>query len=294
MTDPALRDALSDLAVFVDAARPYLDQVVFVGGWVPYFYRFLPELRVPPHAPLLTRDFDLATPDRLALSGKRPLDELLRVGNFVVINALDPPVLRYQHRRRGLKNLAPIHFEFLASLSGRRTDRKGVDKALREVQPGLMAQRLRHIELLLHEPLEISLERVPHLHVKPPVVLRIPNPAAYLIQKGLIRGRRRAAKAGKDFAYVYEVALLWSGHEREVRAMVDSLSKDSRLWGTWVTRGRAELAHGFSDVAVDGPVSVEREFASARATPAVTAGAAFRIVRPFLEEALGVRSLSEP
>jgi hypothetical protein len=212
MSDTGLRDALGDLSLFVDAARPYLDQVVFVGGWVPYFYRHLPELRVPAHAPLLTRDFDLATPDKLALSGKRPLDEILRAGEFVVHHSVDPPILRYQHRRMGRKHLAPIHFEFLASLRGSASDREGNPKSLLEVQVGLHAQRLRYLELLLHEPLEVGTGRVPDLRVQPHVVLRIPNPAAYLIQKGLIHGLRKADKAGKDFAYVHEVALLWSGH----------------------------------------------------------------------------------
>jgi hypothetical protein len=76
--------------------------------------------------------------------------------------------------------------------------------------------------------------------------------------------------------------------------MVDSLAKASPTWGKWVARGREELARGFSKETADGPVSVEREFTLARATPAISPGAAFRVVRPFLEEALGVRPSSKP
>jgi hypothetical protein len=265
--------------------------MVLVGGWVPYFYRYLPAVSAPTHDPILTLDFDLATPDRLVQSGGRPLDKLLTSSEFTVIRAMDPPIPRYQHLRRGDKDLAPVHFEFLASLTGPEADQRGESNALREIQPGLQAQRLRYLELLLHEPLEMSTERVPDLLVTPPVVLRIPNPASYLIQKGLIHGRRRPERAEKDSAYVHEVALLWSGQEPEVRTMLDSLAGCFPLWARWVARGRSELARGFSSETSDGPVSVERELASARVSPAVTARAAFRVVRPFLEKALGVRSL---
>lgn len=287
MSDPGLKEALDDLAPFIDAARPYLDQFIFVGGWVPYFYRHLPELQVPDHDPILTRDFDVAAPQRMTLSGRRPLDRLLRDAEFVVISAMDPPILRYQHRRRGDKHLAPVHFEFLAPLVGRATDKRGRPRTLAEIQEGLQAQLLRHLDLLLHEPLEINTRRIPGLHVKPPASLRIPNPASYLIQKGLILDLRKGNKAAKDFAYVYEVALLWSGREPNVRAMVESLAGDSTLWARRVREGTVILARAFADESAEGPVSVAKEHARAGTTPAVSPKAVFRVVAPFLRDALG-------
>jgi len=59
---PSFEEALRDLSSFLFAIRDYLGEVVLVGGWVPYLYRYLPECIPPGHPPLLSFDFDLASP----------------------------------------------------------------------------------------------------------------------------------------------------------------------------------------------------------------------------------------
>lgn len=64
-SDASFQEALLDLPRFLRAIRPYLDQVVLRGGWVPYFYRHFPDLARPEHGPLLSHDFDVASTSRL-------------------------------------------------------------------------------------------------------------------------------------------------------------------------------------------------------------------------------------
>ncbi len=54
---------MNDTAAFarlVDALRPWLNQVVIVGGWSHRLHRFHPLANPPAYLPLMTRDADLA------------------------------------------------------------------------------------------------------------------------------------------------------------------------------------------------------------------------------------------
>ena len=59
-----------DLASFaraVDALRPYLADLVFVGGWAHFLHTLLPEAMAVPFTPLMTHDADIAAPLRLGV-----------------------------------------------------------------------------------------------------------------------------------------------------------------------------------------------------------------------------------
>ena len=282
-----LSEALADLGRFLDAVGPYVDDLVLIGGWTPYFYRFLPDLRRPDHEPILTKDFDLVSPGSLPERGTGTLDERLRAAGFVVHESRDPVVLRYQDRRFGARDLAPIHFEFLTTLTGPARGRRGQARQTRDVKRGLPAQALRYLDLLRHEPLIVRTAEVPGLRRNVGVDLRIPNPAAYVFQKALVH-EERDEKAAKDLAYVYDVALLWSGKENEVLEMSRSLAAESATWATWLGRARRTLDGLFIAETSDGPVAIEREMRAASVARGISSGNAFRLVRPFLEGALGL------
>jgi hypothetical protein len=95
--DPLFEDALRDLAGFLSAIQAYLGSVVLCGGWVPYFYRHLPESVVPEHDPLLTYDFDVVSPSDLPREPAGSLRDHLLKGGFVDLQNREPPVVYYQH-----------------------------------------------------------------------------------------------------------------------------------------------------------------------------------------------------
>ena len=59
---------MDDFAAFarlLDALRPWLGHLVVVGGWA---HRFHPLAHVPAHAPVRTKDADIAFSDSVPLS----------------------------------------------------------------------------------------------------------------------------------------------------------------------------------------------------------------------------------
>jgi hypothetical protein len=63
---------MDDFAAFarlLDALRPWLGHLVVVGGWAHRLHRFHPLAHVPAHAPVRTKDADIAFSDSVPLSG---------------------------------------------------------------------------------------------------------------------------------------------------------------------------------------------------------------------------------
>jgi hypothetical protein len=56
---------LGAFARAVEALKPYLDELVFAGGWANYLYTVLPEAAPLGFEPLRTEDADIAAPLRL-------------------------------------------------------------------------------------------------------------------------------------------------------------------------------------------------------------------------------------
>ena len=286
-TDPSFEEALVDLPRLLLAVEPYLDQLVLCGGWVPYFYRHLPELAKPRHGPLLSHDFDLVTPPKLQEVEGKTLHDRLVEGNFVGIRGRNPEVVFYQHTRWGAADRAPVYGELLTPLVGSEVDKWGNAKVLHVVQKGTSAQQLRYLDLLLHEPLGLRAREVfgPDLS-RDPLVL-VANPATYILQKALALEKRKGDKRAKDLAYVFEVAAQWTHKTEHVRDMLESVASQSGEWRRWRVRGQAILLDAFSSQHAEGPVSAERVFADTAEGHLVTALAVDAITRGFLESVLG-------
>jgi hypothetical protein len=62
-------DNLGSFARLVTAIRPWLGQLVVVGGWAHRLHRFHPLANPPSHPPLTTRDTDLAFSPDAPLAG---------------------------------------------------------------------------------------------------------------------------------------------------------------------------------------------------------------------------------
>ena len=284
--DPSFEEALVDLPRFLLALEPYLDQLVLCGGWVPYFYRRLPGLSQPAHGPLLSHDFDVVAPLELQERGGTTLHARLMERDFVTIRGRATEVVFYQHARWGNADLAPVYGEFLTPLIGGETDRSGNARVLHAVQRSVTAQLLRYLDLLLHEPLGIRAREVFGSDLPSDPVVRVPNPATYMLQKAVALDKRRGEKRAKDLAYVFEVAALWTHETQRVREMFELVAAESAEWRRWLRRGRAVLREAFSSEHAEGPVSAERVFAPTVEGHRVTARAAAVVTSGFLASVL--------
>lgn len=279
-------EVLRDLKRLLLALEPYLGAVVLAGGWTPWFHRLLPRLLRPAHPALFTYDFDVVVPTVLPPDPAGTMHQRLSDAEFVPLVAIDPPVVIYQHESWGRSEKAPVYTEMLTPLRGSILDRAGQPKHVKRVQEGLTAQQLRYLDLLLHEPLDVDVGRAEELDMGRSLTVRLPNPATYILQKALIRSERKAEARRKDLAYIYDLAVIWFRRAERVREMMESVAAESPEWAMWLAKGCAELQYLFRDPDADGPVSVESEFAVRPEGPPVTAEAAFRIVRTFLDAVL--------
>lgn len=267
-------EMLGELRRVVDALGSYRDDVVLAGGFVPLVYRQSAPFEPPPHGALLSGDIDLTVPENLAVRERR-LKDCLEDADFVVVlsRSTEPPIHYYQRREHGESSLARYHVEFLAPLKGKSTNRDGSPKSPKAIQDGVNAQLLRYMDLLLHDPLEVA-------PFGDALAFRVPNPAAYVVQKLLASARRSSHdKRDKDLAYIYDVALLTRSDWGSVASRVDSL-RDA--FPTKWFDDASDLARGHFDGPDSvGPLAIARVLKDHDPATAPTSEGAQRVVRRF-------------
>jgi hypothetical protein len=86
----------ASFARLMESLRPWLDQVVIIGGWAHRLYRLHPLAERPQYEPLATLDADVALPRRLRLAGDESISGLERTGlnpNFLDITGRQLPTI---------------------------------------------------------------------------------------------------------------------------------------------------------------------------------------------------------
>jgi hypothetical protein len=180
------QDAFSRLAV---AIEPWLDDVVIIGGWAHRLYRQHPAAQELNYPPLTTLDTDIAVPLQLPVREQDIRDRLLAHGfNEEFLGDDRPPATHYHLGGQD----SGFYAEFLTPLIGNVVDRKRKRRATVEVA-GVASQRLRHIELLLHDPWSIHLE-------PDGIKVQIANPVSFIVQK--IHHPQRARPRGPSEGYL--------------------------------------------------------------------------------------------
>ncbi len=176
----------------------------------------------------------------------------------------------------------PADIEFLCPLSGVPGGRTGNRTAL-QVQTGLMAQPLRYLEILMRRPWQVELGRAPEFRRFKGVLIRVPNPAAYLVQKILIRNQRRKAESiAKDCYYMYEVSVVF--RDNLVALGEEYALLKEYLSPSWIKRFERDVRSLFRDEHAEGTTSALDIYADAGINgPRLTTGVIWRAVARMLE-----------
>ena len=194
---------------------PYLDDVVFVGGWAQRLFRLHPLAASAAPALLMTLDADIAAPSTLSNRG-RTLRELLLGAHFVehLSGNESPPKAKYE-----LDDASRLYVEFITPLVGGGFRRDGTLNANARIL-GVSAEKLRYVDVLLACPWTVDITSADGYEVgEHPFPIRICNPASYLAQKVLALPSRRPSKRGKDVLYVHDTLLLFGAALDELRAL---------------------------------------------------------------------------
>jgi len=209
VNEPTLERAVSSLTAV-------LNQIVVVGGTAHRLFPMHP-LAGPPLAPLLTtEDVDFAAPLELEYDGSRELlQSLLAAGFREEVRGAESSVHTYH-----LDEHEGAYLQFIAPKVGSGESRTGEPQRKLRFS-GLVAERLRDVDLLMRAPWTLELEiggmRTP---------IRVVNPVAFLFQKLLLTAlpsRNRAmqpmrddpveeaggTKRGKDLLYVYDTLAIF-------------------------------------------------------------------------------------
>jgi hypothetical protein len=253
------RRDIGSFARAVEALEPYLNDLVFVGGWAHYLYTLRPEASPLTFEPLRTEDADVAAPARLA-RGRQTIAECLTKAGFREHLSGDhtPPISEYVLGDEA----TGFYLEFLAPLVGGELKRGG-RRDVTTMVGGVTAQTLRHLDILLSAPWQVTLNRRGGFPVARPRGVSIPSPAAYIVQKMLVLPKRHPDKQAKDILYVHDTFAIFA----------DSLASVKAAWGTLRKTMLAAHVRTFektvrSDVAeVSDLVRRAAKIASSRATP---------------------------
>jgi hypothetical protein len=73
------------------------------------------------------------------------------------------------------------------------------------------------LDVLLHQPWTIRLDRGNGFPFHQPTDLLVPNAAAYIAQKILIHGKRRPDERARDVLYIHDTIEVFSGNLEELR-----------------------------------------------------------------------------
>lgn len=197
-------DDLIAFARLLDALRPWLDDLVIVGGWAHRLYRFDRLARSPAYRPVTTKDADVAFGPNASLTGD--IAAALKAAGFNQEFSGDdiPPVTEYR--------LGPdeqgFFAEFLTPLLGSGTRRDGSPDVTMK-RAGITAQKLRYLDLLLTAPWSVNVSQEIGVPVQQPVVVKVANPVSFIAQKLLIHGRRKPNKRAQDALYIHDTLELF-------------------------------------------------------------------------------------
>ena len=262
----ASKTDLLSLLKAIEVLAPYLDEIVIVGGWVPFLYNRYGQMPSP-HPLLRTMDIDVVVPRHVEERGRPTIDELLsRAGYEARIYGSDVSVVKYELT-------SPVtETEFLTPEVGKP------GKAALAVQRGLTAQALRYLQILLENTKKIKINDTTY-GSDISLVVTVPSPGAFIYQKGLTLSRRHS-KVSKDLYYIFSFVDSSGGLRDSILTEINSLR--SRYAARWFRSFIRNLNDYFPESDGAGPALVATQYSGPM--PAETfRNYAYRTFRDFIQ-----------
>jgi len=122
-----------------------------------------------------------------------------------------PPATRYTLGDEAKGFYAEFLTPLPAGSSGKRRNRltKVLEPDATEQNAGVVAQKLRHLEVLLRDPWIVTIPADESGVGEAIADLRVPNPVSFMIQKLLIRDIRSRDKRPQDVLYIHDALLIF-------------------------------------------------------------------------------------
>jgi hypothetical protein len=230
--------------------KPYLEEIVIVGGWVPFLYRKYGNIPAR-HPSVRTTDIDIAVPRKVPDKGRPTIDNLLSKAGYTTQNfGLYGGAVKYELAT------PPTEIEFITPEIGKSGEPSIV------VQSGLRAQALRYVQILLKNTRQIEIiDSISSVNVSS--LIRVPSPAAFIFQKALTLPQRRF-KAAKDLYYIFD--LLDSTTEMQSQIPAEIRLVQAQYASKWFRSAIENLERYFPKSGGQGPAMVASQYTGAMNT----------------------------
>ena len=231
----------------LDTLKPYHEEIVVVGGWVPFIYRKYGNMPAR-HPSVRTTDIDIAVPLQVPDKGRPTVDNLLsKAGYKAQIFGSYGSVVKY------VLATPPTEIEFITPEIGKAGEPSIV------VQSGLRAQALRYVQILLENTRQIAInDSISGVNVSS--LIRVPSPAAFIFQKALSLPQRRL-KAAKDLYYIFD--LLDSTTEMQSLIPAEIRLLQAQYASKWFRSAIRNLESYFPESGGKGPALVATQYTGA-------------------------------
>ncbi len=228
----------------LNVLKPYLGEIILVGGWVPFLYRKYGSMPFR-HPSIRTTDIDMAVPRDLPEQGQATVDGLLIAAGYnVEIVGSYGGAVKYELAT------PPTEIEFITPEVGR------AGQPSITVQAGLRAQALRYVDILLDNTRQITVrDSVGGQQVD--CVVKVPTPAAFIYQKALTLMQRRS-KAAKDLYYIFD--LVDSSPEMQMTIPADMKTIKANYSARWFSSAIRHLENYFPEDGGRGPALIAEQY----------------------------------
>jgi hypothetical protein len=234
----------------LDTLKPYLEEIVIVGGWVPFLYRRYGNMPAR-HPSVRTTDIDIAVPRNVPDKGRPTIDSLLaNAGYTVQILGSSGAVVKYELAT------PPTEIEFITPEIGKPGEPSVI------VQSGLRAQALRYLQILLENTAQIQIiYSISDVNVNSSI--RVPSPAAFIFQKALTLPQRRLKRA-KDLYYIFDLLDSFAEMQRLIPAELSLLQ--AQYASKWFHSAISNLERYFPESGGEGPALAASQYTGAMNT----------------------------
>lgn len=182
------------------ALEPVRSELVVVGGTAHRLFHLHDLAEVPSFEPLTTEDVDLAVPLELQEEGSSKLLDLLRKADFEEkLGGAKEPSCIYV-----LDGNPRAYLQFIAPRKGDGRHRSGKKDRLLTIS-GVCAEKLPHVDILLHATWKVELEVGERR-----LCFQVVNPSAYVAQKLATMQSRTPDKQAKDLLYIYDTLTMFN------------------------------------------------------------------------------------
>jgi len=226
-----MKDEMQFLYRVLDTIQAYLQDIILIGGFASLLYRFHEEATQVDSHYLITYDVDLAAEGKIPIRGDNSIHDLLEKAGFEckLLGNFEEPIVKYYPTE--IKE-SKYYVEFLSPLSGSGTKRNGKPDLIETIQKDLSAQKLRYLDLLMKSTSKVHTSSISDLQEQPDLIVRIPDPSMYIMQKILILKERGPTGQNKEYAYIYQTLTCFRKHLKSLAGRYEVLitNQDWKRW----------------------------------------------------------------